>query len=106
MQWKSFGMTETPDDGCLRLKHVLKGSDRNSCIVGRVILCVTVYKNATFLSVLSVFYNGSDRQHQRTLCALLQTLTNMYGGHCVMAVHRCCGSVFGCDLNPHSQSLF
>jgi hypothetical protein len=38
MQWNSFGIAETPDDGRLRSKHVVKeSSDRNSCkIVNRL----------------------------------------------------------------------
>jgi hypothetical protein len=63
--WNSFGIAETPDegctellglfwtivrilsnlsdDGCSRPKHVVKGrSDSNSCIVNGIILCITV----------------------------------------------------------------
>jgi hypothetical protein len=39
-QWDSSGTTETPDDGRLRPKHVVKGSDGNICIVDGIILCV------------------------------------------------------------------
>jgi hypothetical protein len=41
IQWNSFGIAETPDDGCLRPKHVVKRkSDRNSCIIEGIILCI------------------------------------------------------------------
>jgi hypothetical protein len=37
---EQFGITETPDDGHLWPKHVVKGrSDGNSCIVDAIILC-------------------------------------------------------------------
>jgi hypothetical protein len=41
MQWNSFGIDETPDDGRLRPKRVAKRrSDRNSYIVDRIVLCI------------------------------------------------------------------
>jgi hypothetical protein len=41
IQWNSFGIAETPDDGRLRPKHVVKGrSDRKSCIIDGIILCI------------------------------------------------------------------
>jgi hypothetical protein len=40
MRWNSFGIAATPDDGRLRPKHVVKRSDRNSCIVDGIILCI------------------------------------------------------------------
>jgi hypothetical protein len=40
LQWNSFGIAETPDDGLLRPKHVVKGrSDRNRRIIDGTILC-------------------------------------------------------------------
>jgi hypothetical protein len=39
IQWNSFGIAETPEDGHLRPKHVMKGrSDSNNCIVDGIIL--------------------------------------------------------------------
>jgi hypothetical protein len=41
MQWNSFGIPETPEDGRLHLKHVMKGgSGTNSSIVDGIILCM------------------------------------------------------------------
>jgi hypothetical protein len=41
MKSKSFGIAETPDDGRLEPKHVVKGrNDRNSCIIDGIILCI------------------------------------------------------------------
>jgi hypothetical protein len=40
VQWNSFGIAETPDDGRLGPKHIVKRrSDRNSCIID-VFTCV------------------------------------------------------------------
>jgi hypothetical protein len=37
----SFGIAEMPDDGRLGPKHVVKGrSDRNSCIIDGITLCM------------------------------------------------------------------
>jgi hypothetical protein len=36
-----FGTAETPDDGRLRSKHVVKGrNDRNNCISDGIVLCI------------------------------------------------------------------
>jgi hypothetical protein len=41
VQWNSFGIADTPDEGRLRPKHVVKRrSDRNSCTVDGNILCM------------------------------------------------------------------
>jgi hypothetical protein len=38
---EQFGIAETPDDGRLRPKLVVKGrSDRNNCIIDGIILCI------------------------------------------------------------------
>jgi hypothetical protein len=39
--WNSFSIAETPNDGRLGPKHVVKGrSDRNSCIFDGIVLCI------------------------------------------------------------------
>jgi hypothetical protein len=41
IQWNSFGIAETPEDGRLRPKHVVKRrGDRNSRVVDGIILCI------------------------------------------------------------------
>jgi hypothetical protein len=41
VQWNSFGIAETTDDGCLGPKHVVKErSDRNICIIDGITLCM------------------------------------------------------------------
>jgi hypothetical protein len=41
VEWNSSGLAETPDDGRLGPKHVVKGSsDRHSCSIAGIILCI------------------------------------------------------------------
>jgi hypothetical protein len=41
VQWNSFGIADTPDDGHLGPKPVVKGrSDGNICTVDGIILCI------------------------------------------------------------------
>jgi hypothetical protein len=42
-QWNNFGITETPEDGRLRPKHVVRGKcDKGSCILDGIILCIKI----------------------------------------------------------------
>jgi hypothetical protein len=44
IQWNSFGITKTPEDGRLRSKDVLKGrSDGNICNFDGIISCIKIY---------------------------------------------------------------
>jgi hypothetical protein len=41
IQWNSSDIAETPVDGCVGPKHIVRGrSDRNSCIIDGIILCI------------------------------------------------------------------
>jgi hypothetical protein len=58
VQWNSFGIAETPDDGILGPKYDVKGrSDRNSCITDLIILCI----NATGCLSTILYYGGLIR---------------------------------------------
>jgi hypothetical protein len=41
IQWNSFSIAETPEDDRLEPKHVVNGgSDRTSCIIDGMMLCI------------------------------------------------------------------
>jgi hypothetical protein len=41
LQWNSSGIADTPDDGGLGPKHVVKGrTDRNTYIIDGITLCI------------------------------------------------------------------
>jgi hypothetical protein len=57
MQWNSFGKAETPDDGSLWAKHVVKvGSDRDSCCFYMMHPSVCLYQIINKLSVYTIIF--------------------------------------------------